>query len=81
MATITTKFNVGDKAFTIDKKTMKIREFEVDMVSIYLLSDGKPDINYKAKDDGILGDSIDEDKCFPTKHELLTYIEQSEEQQ
>lgn len=80
MATITTKFNVGDKAFTIDKKTMKIKEFEVDMISIYLQSDGKPDIMYKASDAGILDDSIREDKCFATKHELLTFIESDEEQ-
>ena len=81
MATITTKFNVGDKAFTIDSKTMKIKEFEVSMICMYLSEDGKPDISYKAKGDGILGDSIDEDKCFPTKHELLTYIEQSDAQE
>ena len=71
--TITTKFNVGDKAFTIDTKTMKVREFEVGSMSIYV-HDGKPLVGYRAKDDGYSGDSYDECFCFATENELLGWI-------
>ena len=73
MATISTKFNVGDKVFTIDKESMKIIEFEVRMISASCFSDGTTTIRYTPKDCVL---SYDEFKCFATKHELLTFIEQ-----
>lgn len=74
MATITTKFNVGDKAYTIDKKTLKVKEFEVGTIITYLRGDDRPSIDYRTKDDGLLSDLYDEDMCFATKEELMEYI-------
>ena len=76
MATITTKFNVGDKVFTIDEKTMKIREFEVAWISVFVHGGKEPSVSYKSKDDSAYFVGCEEAKCFATKHELLTYIEQ-----
>lgn len=76
MATITTKFNVGDKAYTIDKKTLKVKEFEVGTIVAYLQGDNKPSIDYRTKDDGFLSDLYNEDMCFATKEELMEYISQ-----
>lgn len=79
MATITTKFNVGDKACTIDAKTMKIREFEIGWISAFMSQEKTVCISYRAKGDTVLDTSYDEDKCFATKHELLDYIEHPNE--
>ena len=82
MATIQTKFNVGDKLFTIDKESMKIKEFEVSMVCAFIhYSDAAPTVSYQAKGSDFSGKSVDEEKCFKTKHELLTYIEQPESEE
>lgn len=66
---------MGEKLFTIEKKSLKIKEFEVASISACTIGENSL-ITYRAKDDGILSDGYDEDKCFATKHELLTYIEQ-----
>ena len=71
---IQTKFNIGDKVCTIDKKTMKVREFEIGSMSIYVAKNGKPSINYRASDDGYSGDSYEEEFCFANENELLGYI-------
>lgn len=71
---ITTKFNIGDKVCTIDKKTFKVKEFEIGSMSVYVSDDGKPDINYRASDDGYSGDRYEEEFCFTNENELLDYI-------
>lgn len=77
---IRTKFNVEDKVFTIDKKTMKIREFEIGFMCVCVGQSGNATVTYRAKGDSAFADSYEEDKCFSTKHELLTYIGQTDEQ-
>ena len=72
MATITTKFNVGEKLFTIDAKTMKIKEFEVGSIIARLTNDGTSVSYYEAGDHL---NSHDEGRCFADRHELLTFIE------
>jgi len=74
MATITTKFNVGDKVFTIDKETMKIREITVGTVSAIITNGGKTKVSYY--DEKSYTESYDENVCFASKQELLDYIEQ-----
>ena len=76
MATITTKFNVGDKAYTIDKKTMKVTEFEVGSIIVYLRGDDRPSIDYRPKTEDFAPDMYSEDMCFATKEELMEYISQ-----
>lgn len=79
MATITTKFNVGDKACTIDTKTMKIREFEIGGISAFITQEKSVNVGYRAKGDTVFDPTYDEEKCFATKHELLDYIEHPNE--
>ena len=56
---IQTKFNVGEKANTIDPKTMKIREFEIS--SVLVLADGQSQsVTYRAKGDSYLADGYPE---------------------
>lgn len=70
---IKTKFNVGDKVYTIDPKTLKIREIEVG--GIYVYADGTENlIKYRAKGDSPFGDSYNESVCFATRQLLLDYI-------
>lgn len=71
---IQTKFNIGDKACTIDKKTLKVREFEIGSMSVYVPKTGKPSISYRASEDGYSGDSCEEEFCFANENELLAYI-------
>ena len=71
---IQTKFNIGDKVCTIDKKTLKVKNFEIGSLSVYVAKNGKPSINYRASDDGYSGDSYEEEFCFSNERELLAYI-------
>ncbi len=71
---IQTKFNIGDKVCTIDKKTLKVKTFEIGSLSVYVSKNGKPSVNYRASDDGYTGDSHEEEFCFPNETELLAYI-------
>lgn len=73
---IETKFNVGDKAFTIDSKTLKIKEFEVSHISTYTSSKGTG-ITLFMKDETMsygYGEGVDECKCFHDKESLITHI-------
>ena len=70
---IKTKFNVGDKVFTIDPSTIKIREFEVEQVKV-LAEGGDVKVRYHAKGDSIFREDYPEEKCFNTTEELLTFI-------
>lgn len=69
--TIKTKFNEGDKLFTIDAKTLKVKQFQVERIMAYV-SNGKTSVSLYPKGD--ISNSYDEDKCFPTEAELITFI-------
>lgn len=71
---IQTRFNIGDNVCTIDVKTMKLRTFEVGSIMAYVNKEGKTDVSYCAGGDGYSGDIYNEDKCFASEAELLTYI-------
>ena len=71
---IQTTYNVGDKVCTIDKKTLKVKTFEIGSLSVYVSKSGKPSVNYRATDDSYTGDSHEEEFCFANESELLTYI-------
>lgn len=72
---IKTRFSIGDTLFTIDPKTMKMHQFKVGYISIYVDAEGKADISYRADDDTLFTEgSYDEDKCFATEAELLAFV-------
>lgn len=70
--TIKTKFNIGDKVFTINTNTLKVYGFEVKRISAYTEGNGVivtlyDDVSYTAN-------NFNEDKCFATEPELMTFI-------
>ncbi len=69
-----TKFNVGDSVFTIDKKTMKIRGFEIGSVFVGSTEKNVVKISYHAKGDSAFEENIPEEHCFPTEKELLAFV-------
>lgn len=73
-----TKFNVGDKLFTIDRETMKVRNFTVKSVCIISSSD-KASISYVPEGDDVWKPNIPEERCFDSKEALFEYIESSEQ--
>lgn len=70
---IQTKFNIGDKVCTIDKKTMKVREFEVESIGMVITKE-KQSVILRAKGDSVYDDGYDEKYCFTNENELLDYI-------
>lgn len=76
MATITTKFNIGEKAYTIERKTMKITEFVVSRIWVYVAGEEKPSVSYIPEGSEYSSMTYDEDLCFATKEELMEYISQ-----
>ena len=65
---ITTKFNVGDKLWTI--KDCKTYEFEVGLINIYA-NNLKTDVYYYPKGDIMSSESFKEDNCYPSKEDLI----------
>ncbi len=77
MAKVQTKFDLGDKVFTVDSKTYKKREVTVGKIVIYLENDGNPSISiYPLNEEGRIdwNESIKEEVCFSTEAELMDYI-------
>lgn len=70
---IETKFKVGDTVFTIDPKTLKIKDFEVAMVSAYATAGGTS-VNLSPREDYGYGNSVDEALCFPDEESLIAHI-------
>lgn len=71
--TITTRFNEGDKAFTLNTATLKVKEFEVERVSTYT-TNGKTSVTLYAKNEPFGTNGYEEDKCFASEAELLNFI-------
>ncbi len=78
---IKTKFNVGDNVCTIDKKTMKIKKFEIGNIFIFAAKNGRVDVTYRAVNDSYNSDSYEEEKCFTSEAELMTFITAPVEQE
>lgn len=70
---IKTKFNINDKVFTIDTKTLKMKEIEIGSVCVFADEDGNR-VKYIAKGESLMSDSYKEDVCFGTDQELLNHI-------
>lgn len=68
---IQTKFNNGDKVFTIDHETMKVKEFEIGTICVCAIGCGAPSVSYYEK---VGSESYGEARCFASESELLAYI-------
>ena len=74
---IKTRFSIGQKLFTINKTTLKMMEFTVGAISVWV--DDNTSICYypiqERKEKGVIyTDSYREDVCFGSESELLTHI-------
>ena len=70
--TITTKFNVGDKVFTIDPNTIKIKDFVVKRV-LTCTSAGNTSVTLY-DGDSYPANGYNESTCFATEADLITFI-------
>lgn len=77
---IKTKFNVGERVFTINMNTFKVKVFEIGCISTFVREDGSIHICYTPKGAGSYSlDNYEESKCFASKEELLSYINSNEQ--
>lgn len=72
--TVVTKYDVGDKVFTVEKKSLKVREFEIGSVFVSSITKDKARVKYLAKDDSIFSEGVPEEHCFSSQQELLTHV-------
>lgn len=70
---IETKFKVGDTVYTINAETLKIRVFEVGIVTTYTNEKGATSVTLYPKD-GSSFDGADESKCFTDRQSLIDHI-------
>lgn len=70
--TIKTKFNEGDKVFTVDTNTLKVKDFNVAKITTYTVNGATSVTLYDGEDYRASG--YDESKCFATEAELMTFI-------
>lgn len=77
--TIKTKYNEGDNVFTIDTNTLKVKEFEIGRITSYT-SGGKTSVTCYPKGDSYTTSGYDENKCFPSETELITFVTTKETQ-
>lgn len=70
--TIKTNFDEGDKVFTIDTNTLKIKDFVVKRV-LTITSAGKTSVTLY-DGDSYPANGYNESKCFATEAELMTFI-------
>lgn len=71
--TVNTKFNEGDRVFTIDPTDIKVREFIVGKIIAYVC-DGKTSVTLYPQGSSYMATGYNEDKCFPTEAMLLNYV-------
>lgn len=71
---IKTKFNVGDKVFTLDKETFKMKRFVVGSVSIWADDDTMVTYYPKKEESVTFNERYNENMCFASENELLSHI-------
>ena len=67
------KFGIGEKVFTLDSETMKIKEFEVGSIGIFASRDKDLSVTYY-DNEYYSRDGYEESFCFATEKELLGFI-------
>lgn len=70
--TITTSFNIGDTAYTIDKSTLKLKSFTVARIIAHVTSESTTVTLYDGDTYNATG--YDEQKCFTSSEALLSFI-------
>lgn len=76
MAQFTTRFNIGDKAFTLDKKTNKAIEITIGYAMITTTKD-EVKVKYSSMNEAGTVDYLtdfEEAMCFKSKEQLIDYI-------
>lgn len=68
------KFNVGDKVYTVDKETMKIKEITIETVVAISSEINKVRVSYSLMTEGYRTESYDEAVCFASREELIDYM-------
>lgn len=71
---IETKYKVGDDVFTVDPKTLKVKEVEVAMITTSTTDSGTSVTLYPKRGDYGYGEGINESICFPSKEQLIDHI-------
>lgn len=66
---IKTKYNVGDKLWTV--KNCKAYEFEVDRIYVCIGKEGQPSVTYYPKDGIMSSDSYTEQNCYKSREDLI----------
>ena len=67
---VNTKFEIGDKAVTIDPNTLKEKEFVIDNMSVYI-NGGQIIVSLYERDNYT---AYREDRCFATEDELIAFV-------
>ena len=75
---IKTKFNVGDKVFTLDAKKVAITDFIISSLTVAVYDD-RQSVYYYPKKEGVIGSSemVEENRCFQTKEDLIEHLTRS----
>lgn len=71
---INTKFNIGDKVFTVNKETMKAEKITIGGVMAYSYQSGAKGVKYQKQEDGASLTFYEEDVCFTSMDELVAHI-------
>ena len=75
MTTISTKFDLGQKAWTIDPDTLKIVEFEVGKIKCECVEQGVTMYLHPMIDGSPKYSGYRENVCFPTREDLMKHLE------
>lgn len=74
-----TKYNEGDRVYTIDTNSLKVKEFEVGKITTWTTS-GKTSVCLHPKGASYADPCYDESKCFASEKELLAFITTKDKQ-
>lgn len=80
MTTINAKYSIGDKAFTVDKSTLRIVEFEIGRISATVSADETDVYLYPVKEDGSINyKGYNEQDCFESRGFLMAHLDGNDE--
>lgn len=71
---INTKFNIGDKVFTVNKETMKAEKITISGVMAYSYQSGAKGVKYQKQEEVVSTTFYEEELCFTSMDELVAHI-------
>ncbi len=71
--TISIDFAIGDEAYTINTTTMKLVNFHVGKITVYIDSDGERSYLHPDEDSKLTG-SFYASKCYHSKEDLMSHL-------